>query len=102
MASTSQLNLPPMAVQEVGSTVPSPAKKVGSVPMVDQMVRAFVRHGRNNQQAAAEFGIAPTDFSKAFSINWPERNALMKKFDGLPFDVRREFVALMAADYEIA
>ena len=101
MGSRVQLNLPPMAVQEVGSQMPSPAKKVGSTPLVDVAVRAFVRCQRNNQQAAGELGITPTDFSKAFSVNWPERNSIMKKWDSLPFEVRREFAAVLAADYEL-
>lgn len=91
-----------MAVKEVGSAVPSPAKKVGGVRLVDQVVRGLQRTGHNAQSGAGLFGISAPDFSKAFSVNWPERNALMKKFDDLPFESRREIVALLAADYEIS
>lgn len=101
MRTSKQLSLGPMPLQEVGSTLPTSAKKVGNVPMVDQFVRAFIRHDRTNQQAAGELGLSASDYSKAFSKNWPDRNGLMKKFDDLDFEVRREFVALMAADYGI-
>lgn len=102
MAPISQLNLPPMAVKEVGTALPSAAKKVGGTPLVDLAIRAFVRHGHNNQQAAGLLEMTPSDFSKAFSINWPDRNGVMKKWDALPFDVRREFAVLLASDYEIS
>lgn len=102
MALNSQLNLPPMAVKEVGSTVPSHAKKVGSTPLVDLAVRAFVRCQQNSQQAAGLLDIKATEFSKAFSVNWPERNSVMKKWDALPFAIRLEFAKLIAADYELS
>lgn len=90
-----------MELQEVGNPLPTPAKKVGSTPLVDLCVRAFVRSQHNNQQAAGLLSIAPSDFSKAFSVNWPERNGVMKKWDSLPFQVRLEFAKLIAADYEL-
>ena len=97
-----QLNLGPMAVKEVGSVVPTPAKKVGSTPLVDLAVRAFIHCQRNNQQAAGLLDMTASDFSKAFSVNWPERNPVMKKWDHLPFEIRRVFAVLLASDYEIS
>lgn len=102
MASSKQLNLGPMEVQEVGSGLPSPAKKVGTTPLVDLAVRAFVRHQHNAQQSAGLLDMTASDFSKAFSVNWPERNGVMKKWDGLPFAIRREFAVLLAVEYEIS
>lgn len=90
-----------MAVKEVGSVLPSPAKKVGSAPMVDLAMRAFVHCGYNAQQAAGLLDMSAADFSKAFSINWPDRNGVMKKWDGLPFEVRQQFAALIAVEYDV-
>lgn len=97
-----QLNLGPMAVKEVGTHLPTAAKKVGATPLVDLAVRAFLRCGYNAQQAAGMLDMTASDFSKAFSVNWPERNGVMKKWDALPIEVRREFAALQAADHEIS
>ena len=94
-----QLNLPPMLANQSGSGVPTDAKKVSR--LVDVAVRAFVRSGYNAQMAAGELGMSAADFSKAFSPNWPERNPVMKKFDALPYEVRREFASLLAAEYGI-
>lgn len=96
MALTSQLNLPPMLAIPSGNAEPSAAKNVA---LVDLAVRAFVRCGFNAQQAAGMLGMSASDFSKAFSVNWPERNPVMKKWDALDYTVRREFAALLAADY---
>ena len=101
MKPSSQLTLGPMAVKEVGSHLPSPAKKVGSTPLVDLAMRAFVHCGYNAQQAAGLLGISAADFSKAFSVNWPERNGLMKKWDELPMDIKREFARLQMVDHEL-
>ena len=90
-----------MAVNEVGRPLPSPAKQVGTTPLVDLFVRAFLRCGLNAQQAAAALGMAPADFSKAFSVNWPERNPVMKKWDGLDMAIRRELAVLLAADFAL-
>lgn len=89
------------AVTAVGSTLPSPAKEVGSTPLVDLAVRAFQRCGYNAQQAAGMLDMSAADFSKAFSVNWAERNPVMKRWDSLPVEVRREFAALQAADHEL-
>ena len=91
-----------MAVKEVASAVATPSKILGSTPLVDVAFRAFARCGLNSQQAAAALETSPQNFSKAFSVNWPENNPLMKKWDTLPFEVRREFVVLLAADYDIS
>ena len=93
--------LAPTRLQEVGIELPSSAKKLGTTPLVDLAVRAFMRNERNNQQAAGLLNLSPSDFSKAFSINWPERNSIMKKWDALPFAIRRELAVLLAADYEL-
>jgi hypothetical protein len=61
-------------------------------------VRAFVRCGQNAQQAAGLLGMTPANFSKAFSAHWPENNPVMKKWDALPIEIRREFAALLCAD----
>ena len=90
-----------MAVKEVGSTVPTTAKKVGSTPMVDLAMRAFVHCGYNAQQAAGLLEMTAADFSKAFSINWPERNGVMKRWDSLPIEVRREFARLQMVEHEL-
>jgi hypothetical protein len=79
----------------------TPAKKVGDTPLVDLCIRAFIRCQQNNQQAAGLLDIKATEFSKAFSVNWPERNSVMKKWDALPFAIRLEFAKLIAADYEL-
>jgi hypothetical protein len=102
MKSTSQLNLPPMGVKEVANVVATPSKVLGSTPLVDVAFRAFARCGLNSQQAAAALDTSPANFSRAFSVNWPENNPLMKKWDTLPFEVRREFAALLAADYGLS
>lgn len=91
-----------MPLQESGRPLPSAAKEVGKTPLVDLCIRAFVRCQKNNQEAAGLLGMAPTEFSKAFSVNWPERNGVMKKWDGLPFEIRREFAVLLAADYQLS
>ena len=101
MRTSSQLNLPPMAVKEVGSSQPTPAKKVGSTPLVDLAMRAFVHCGYNAQQAAGLLGMSAADFSKAFSVNWPERNGAMKRWDDLPMEIRREFARLQMVDHEL-
>lgn len=90
-----------MAVKEVGSHLPSPAKKVGSAKLVDLAVRAFSTCGYNAQQSAGLLGMSASDFSKAFSINWPERNPLMKRWDDLPVEIRREFARLQMVDHEL-
>ena len=107
-----QLGLGPMPLQESGNglstlpsglpTLPTHAKKLGTTPLVDLAVRAFLRCGHNAQASAGLLQMGPSDFSKAFSINWPERNSAMKRWDALPFDVRREFVLLQMADYELS
>ena len=94
-----QLNLPPMLAIQSGSDLPSDAKKVSR--LVDVAVRAFVRSGYNAQMAAGEMGMSAADFSKAFSPNWPENNPVMKKWDALPYIIRREFAALLAVEYGI-
>ena len=94
-----QLNLPPMLAIQSGSDLPSDAKKVSR--LVDVAVRAFVRSGYNAQMAAGEMGMSAADFSKAFSPNWPERNPVMKKWDAMPYIIRREFAALLAVEYGI-
>jgi len=96
-----QLSLGPMAVKEVGSHLPTPAKEVGSTPLVDLAVRAFVTCGYNAQQAAGMLEMSAADFSKAFSVNWPERNPLMKRWMALPLDVRRSFAALQMVDFQL-
>lgn len=90
-----------MAVKEVASAIATPSKVLGSTPLVDLAFRAFARCGFNSQQAAAALDTSPQNFSKAFSVNWPENNPLMKKWDALPLEVRREFAILLAADYEL-
>ena len=101
MKASSQLNLPPMAVKEVGSSQPTTAKKVGGTPLVDLAMRAFVHCGYNAQQAAGLLGMSAADFSKAFSVNWPERNGAMKRWDDLPIEIRREFARLQMVDHEL-
>ena len=90
-----------MAVKEVGSHLPSPAKEVGSTPLVDLAVRAFVHCGYNAQQSAGLLDITAGDFSKAFSIHWPERNPLMKRWMSLPLEIRREFARLQMVDHQL-
>ena len=102
MKATSQLNLPPMGVKEVGSHLPTVAKKVGGAKLVDLAMRAFVHCGYNAQQSANLLGMTAADFSKAFSINWPERNGVMKRWDDLPIEVRREFARLQMLDHELS
>ena len=101
-ATSKQLALGPMPLQEVGTALPIAAKSVGGTPLVDLFVRAFIRCGYNAQQAAGLLNVSPSDFSKAFSVHWPERNAVMKRWDRVPVDVRREFAALLAADFELS
>lgn len=90
-----------MGVKEVGSHVPTPAKKVGSTPLVDLAVRAFVQCGYTAQQAAGLLDMTAADFSKAFSVNWPERNGVMKRWDALPVEIRREFARLQMVDHDL-
>ena len=101
MATSRQLNLPPMPLNQVGNGLPSDAKKVGSTPLVDLHYRAFVHCGLTAQAAAGLLGMSAADFSKAFSVNWPERNGAMKRWDDLPMEIRREFARLQMVDHEL-
>ena len=88
-----------MPLQEVANGQATAGKTVA--PLVDLFVRACVRCGLNGQQSAAAMQMTPAQFSKAFSVNWPEQNPAMKRFDALDYSVRREFAALLAAEYGI-
>lgn len=101
MSASRQLGLGPMALNGVASAVASPSKVLGSTPLVDVAVRAFVRTGYNAQQSAGLLEMTPANFSKAFSPNWRENNPVMKKWDALPFNVRRELAALLCADFDL-
>lgn len=89
-----------MALNPVGLSSPTHANTVGMTPLVDLAFRAFQRCGKSQQDAAALLDTSKSNFSKAFSVNWDD-NPFMKKWDKLPFEIRREFAALIAADYGI-
>jgi len=85
-------------VKVVASALATPSKKLGSEPICDIWVRAFLRCGHNAAAASALLGMTPQQFSKDFSRNWPDNAATLKRLDKLPFEVRREFFALGAAE----
>ena len=88
----------PIEVKEVGRHVPRSPKNLGSEPICDLWVRAFLRCGYNAQASAGLLGIKPSQFSKDFSRNWPDEAAMLKRLDKVPIDVKQEFFALGAAD----
>jgi hypothetical protein len=101
MSASRQLSLGPMGVKEVSRLLESPSKPVGSTPLVDIAVRAFIVAGHTSQESARLIDTSQANFSKAFSKNWPENNPFMKKWDDLPFQIRREFARLLMVDYEL-
>lgn len=93
-----------MAVNQVAKgsgLLATPSKVLGSTPLVDLATKAFVRCGLSDQQAASALRTSTPNFSKAFSVNWPENNPFMKKWDELDFEIRLEFAKLIAADYGV-
>jgi hypothetical protein len=96
MISTSQLNIPPMALNRVGTATdrvgpatPSPANSVGAaVDLASIVLRAGDRLGLQRKDLAAVFGFSEADFSAAFSPNRIDRNRPMKQ--PLPLVLARE------------
>lgn len=90
-----QLNLPPREVKRV-SVVTEPYGKSLSVDLCELVVSAFVRKGYNRQQAAGVLNMKESQFTKAFSQNYPDQNTVMKRLGQIPSDVLKEFASLLA------
>lgn len=98
-------NYPPAAVatevKEVASAISGLAtrnKVLGSEPVCDLWVRAFLRCGHNAEAASSLLGMSPASFSKDFSRNWLDNAPTLKRLDKLPLEIKREYYALGAAD----
>lgn len=97
MSPSVQYNLPPLEVKRVSVTTESHGKAVAvAVDLCDLFVSAFVRQGYNRQQAAGLLNMKESQFTKAFSANYPDQNTVMKRLGQVPGDVLKEFATLLA------
>lgn len=97
MNTSRQLNLPAREVKRLSAFTETHGKPVSvAVDVCDLVVSAFVRKGYNRQQAAGLLNMKESQFSKAFSANYPDQNTVMKRLGQIPGDVLREFAALLA------
>lgn len=67
-----------------------------SVDLCELVVAAFTRCGHNRQQAAGMLHMKESQFTKAFSQNYPDQNTVMKRLGQVPADVLKEFASLLA------
>ena len=88
----------PLEVKVLGNRLPTSPKVLGSIPVCDLWVRAFLRCGYDAQSAAGLLGMTPSQFSKDFSANWPEQAPTLKRLDKMSLDIKQEYYALGAAD----
>lgn len=97
IASSRQLSLPPREVKRLSAVTESSGKSVSvAVDLCELVVSAFVRKGYNRQQAAGMLNMKESQFSKAFSANYPDQNTTMKRLGQIPGDVLKEFASLLA------
>lgn len=87
-----QIPLPPTPLNRVGNAAERPAKKVG-ITLVAAVLRAAGRIGLSDKELAGIFRLPPADFSKAFSMDYPERNRPMK--EQLTLDLMRELANVL-------
>ncbi len=92
-----QLNLPAREVKRLSAFPESHGKPVSvAIDLCELVVSAFVRKGYNRQQAAGLLNMKESQFSKAFSANYPDQNTCMKRLGLVPVDVLKEFASLLA------
>ena len=92
MSRSVQLNMPPVALNKVGTVPPTAAN---SVDFCSAVLRAGDRLGVQHKELADIFGLSAPDFSAAFSPNRLDRNRTMKM--ALPLALARE-VALVLCE----
>lgn len=89
-----------MALNRVGSALPTPANLVGTVDLCAVVLRAGDRLGMQRKELAGVYELSESDFSAAFSPSRADRNRLMKV--ALPMVLAREIALVLCEQVGMA